>query len=81
MTKDEAYKEAIRRWRALPLMERQTYDQAQLFAATLADQLDFRTMGNERKVIAAWLVRDIDRTHEAAEKIGGKPAPKTVAKA
>ncbi len=74
MTKDEAYKEAIRRWRELPLMERQTYDQAQVFAASLADQLDFRTMGNERKVIAAWLVRDIEKTHEAAEKIGGKPS-------
>ena len=26
----------------------------------LAEELDFRTMGNERKVIAAWLVRDIE---------------------
>lgn len=31
-----------------------------MFAASLADDLDFRTMGNERKVIAAWLVRDIE---------------------
>ena len=60
MTKDEARQEALRRWRALPEEQRRTIDQAQIFAAGLAEQLDFRTMGNERKVIAAWLVRDIE---------------------
>ena len=49
-------------------MERQTTDQAQVFAASLADELDFRTMGNERKVIAAWLVRDIEKTKQAAAR-------------
>jgi len=76
LTKDEAYKETIRRWRELPIMERQSYAQAQVFAAGLAEQLDFRTMGNERKVIAAWLIRDINRTHEAGEKVGGNPVAK-----
>jgi hypothetical protein len=71
LTKDEAYKEAIRRWRELPVMERQTYTQAQVFAASLADELDFRTMGNERKVIAAWLVRDI-----IAAQAAGKAGPR-----
>ena len=60
LTKDEARQEALRRWRALPEAERTTIDQAQIFAAGLADDLDFRTMGNERKVIAAWLVREIE---------------------
>ena len=60
MTKDEARQEALRRWRALPEAERTTIDQAQVFAAGLAEELDFRTMGNERKVIAAWLVREIE---------------------
>ena len=60
MTKDEARQESLRRWRALPEEERATIDQAQVFAAGLAEELDFRTMGNERKVIAAWLVRDIE---------------------
>lgn len=60
MTKDEAKAEALRRWRELPEDERRTPDQAQVFAATLADQLDFRTMGNERKVIAAWLLRELE---------------------
>jgi len=59
LTKDEAKTEALRRWHALPEEERQTWRQAQVFAASLAEELDFRTMGNERKVIAAWLVRDL----------------------
>jgi hypothetical protein len=64
LTKDEAKQEALRRWRALPEDQRQTHDQAQVFAASLADELDFRTMGNERKVIGAWLVRDLDGNSE-----------------
>jgi len=59
VTKDEACQEALRRWHELPAAERQDVAQAQVFAASLAEELDFRTMGNERKVIAAWLVRDI----------------------
>ncbi len=31
-----------------------------MFAASLADELDFRTMGNERKVISARLVRELE---------------------
>jgi hypothetical protein len=59
-TKDEAREESLRRWRALPATERQTIAQAQIFAAALAGQLDFRTMGNSRMVILGWLVRDLD---------------------
>jgi hypothetical protein len=67
LTKDEAFREALRRWHDLPEEERQTITQAQVFAAGLADLLDFRTMGNERKVIEAWLVRDLQQSREAAE--------------
>jgi hypothetical protein len=68
LTKDEAFHEALRRWHQLPDEERQTITQAQVFAASLADSLDFRTMGNERKVIEAWLVRDLERAKpQAAE--------------
>ena len=65
MTKDEARIEALRRWRALPQEERRTHAQAEIFAAALAEQLGFRTMGNERRVIAAWLIRDMDGLAEA----------------
>jgi hypothetical protein len=67
LTKDEAFQEALRRWHKLPEEDRQTISQAQVFAAGLADELDFRTMGNERKVIEAWLVRDLEQRKEAAE--------------
>ncbi|MEO6013902.1 MAG: hypothetical protein ABIQ30_10010 [Devosia sp.] len=67
MTKDEARAEAIRRWHELPEMDRQTHIQAQVFAASLAEEFDFRTMGNERKVIAAWLIREMGGKQQAAE--------------
>lgn len=67
LTKDEAFQESLRRWRSLPEEDRKTISQAQVFAADLAAELDFRTMGNERKVIEAWLVRDLEQTREAAE--------------
>jgi hypothetical protein len=59
-TKDDAREESLRRWHALPPTERQTTEQAQIFAAALAADLDFRTMGNRRMVILGWLVRDLD---------------------
>ena len=67
LTKEEAYHEALRRWHMLPDDERQTHEHAAVFAAGLADALDFRTMGNERKVIEAWLVRDLEQHKQAAE--------------
>jgi hypothetical protein len=67
VTKDEAQAEALRRWHALPAAERQDVAQAQIFAASLAEELEFRTMGNERKVIAAWLVRDLEARRQQDE--------------
>ncbi len=58
MTKDEAREESLNRWRALAPEERETLEHAQVFAAALAGQLDFRTMGNARKVILGWLIKD-----------------------
>lgn len=58
LTKDEAREETLRRWRALPAAERETEDQMQVFAAALAEELDFRTMANSRKLIVSWLRRE-----------------------
>lgn len=58
-TKDEAREETLRRWHALPPDDRQSFEQAEFFAAALAGELDFRTMGNSRKIILGWLVRDL----------------------
>jgi hypothetical protein len=59
LSKDEAREETLRRWRALPASDRQTSEQAEIFAAALADQLDFRTMANRRRVIMGWLTREM----------------------
>jgi hypothetical protein len=59
MTKDEAREESLSRWHALPPEHRETHENAQIFAAALAEQLDFRTMGNARKVILGWLLNDL----------------------
>jgi hypothetical protein len=59
-TKDEAREETLRRWHALPDDDRQSVEQANVFAAALADDLNFRTMGNTRRVILGWLVRDLE---------------------
>ena len=69
MTKEEAEREAIRRWRTLPIMQRQEFEQAHGFAAQVEAEFDFRTMGNKRKVIAAWLVRDIVKTQQIASEL------------
>jgi len=59
MTKDEAREETLRRWRELPAEERQDAEQARVFAASLAEELDFHTMGNAHRVILAWLLQEL----------------------
>ena len=60
MTKDEAREESLSRWHALPAEERETFEHAQFYAYALAEQLDFRTMGNARKIILCWLLNDLN---------------------
>ncbi len=59
LSKEDAHREAIRRWHTLPASERRTEMHARVFAAGLVDDLDFRTMGNRRRIIEAWLVKEI----------------------
>lgn len=61
MTKDEAQREAIRRWRELPVMNRQTYREALAFAELLVPALTFHTVANRQRLIEAWLIRDLDQ--------------------
>lgn len=60
ISKDEAHSLVLTRWRALPVSERKTYAQAIAFAADLAAELDFETLGHPQKIIQGWLVREID---------------------
>ena len=74
MTKDEAQREAMRRWRELPIMNRQTQKQATQFAEVLAAALDFHTMGNKQRIIQAWLVRDIEEREGILTGLSAKAA-------
>ena len=58
MSKSQAQAMVLERSRALPAAERQTYAQAIAFAAKLAPELDFETLGRPPKIIQGWLVRD-----------------------
>ena len=59
LTKDQAREETLRRWRALPPEERQNLRDAEVLSFALAEQLEFRTMGNSRKIILSWLTREM----------------------
>lgn len=69
MTKDEAEREVIRRWRALSVMERRTFAQAVEFAKSLANVIEFHTTGNIGKVMAAWLIRDVEQAGAALQTL------------
>jgi len=58
MTKDEAQAEALRSWRELPVSNQQSENAAE-FAKVLLPALEFQTLGDREKIIAAWLVRDV----------------------
>jgi hypothetical protein len=59
VTKDEAQRELLRQWRALPVMKRQTNAQALEFAKSVGSSFEFETLGNRQRVIESWLYRDL----------------------
>jgi len=69
MTKDDARKEVLRLWRALPVSERRNFAQAEAFAVQIDPTMDFRTMGVKLKVITAWLQRDLMDLAEVQETV------------
>jgi hypothetical protein len=69
LEKSAAQKEALRLWRALPLMSRQNHRQAVAFAASIAPTLVFETLGDHDKVVEGWLVRDLLQTEAAVKTL------------
>ena len=65
LSKDEAEREAIRRWYQLPPHEWLTYEDAEAYSWRLAEDLDVRTITDRRKLIAAWLIRELVRAKDA----------------
>lgn len=67
VTKDEARREVLKRWRALPTGERKTFAQATAFALAIDPTIEFETMGSKPRMIAAWLQRDLLELAAAAD--------------
>jgi hypothetical protein len=72
MTKQEAEQEAIRRWYLLPEFQRENYEQAEAYAERLEQDIEFHAVTSRRRLLAAWLIREvtrsrglIDRSHAA----------------
>lgn len=63
MTKQEAEQEAVRRWYMLPENQRQSYDQAEAYAVRLDYELEFHTITERRRLIAAWLIREVTKVN------------------
>jgi hypothetical protein len=74
VTKDEAQKEVLRRWRALPIMQRQTTAQAVEFAKTASDGLEFHTLADRKRLVEAWLVRDLENRDMALRTVDARTA-------
>ena len=66
MTKAEGEAEAVRRWRLLPPHARATCEDAETYAARLNLELDFPTVTDRKRLIAAWLMREMFRLREQA---------------
>ena len=52
---EEARREIVREWSALPVSERRTKDQAAPFAMAIKDKYPFRSSADRYQVIKGWL--------------------------
>lgn len=59
MDKAEAKRAALNLWRELPAQNRSDAHHAIEFAKLIARQLPFETLGDHDKIVAAWLIQDI----------------------
>lgn len=75
MTKDEAKQFVIKRWRALPLRHRQDYRDAIAQAEELAASVQFHTMGDQKQIILAWLIKELEAQTPPIAAGPSAPAP------
>jgi hypothetical protein len=67
LSRQDAEREVIRRWYLLPPFQRQTYEDAEAYAARLVQELEFYTVTSRQRLIAAWMIRELQRTREAED--------------
>ena len=68
MSKDEAEREAIRRWYLLPEHQRRTYEDAEAYGLRLDLELDFHSVTLRSRLIGAWLIRELFRSRAETAK-------------
>ena len=74
LTKQDAEREAIRRWYELPEDLRQTPDDAEAFAAYIVDDLVFPSVTSRERLLGAWLMRELFRSREAQASAASQAA-------
>ncbi len=74
MTKQEAECEVIRRWYLLPAQDRETQDDAVAYSIRLDKELDFETISSRQKLIAAWLIREMEQIRDLDDDLLPKAA-------
>jgi hypothetical protein len=62
MRQEDAKREIIKKWTALPKSERQTDDQAAQFAMKMKDKYQFKSSGDPYQHIKAWLQKYLSLT-------------------
>jgi hypothetical protein len=67
MTKEEAERETLKAWRALPVQKRQNLDDATEFAKLIAPGVPFDTLGSHDRIVEAWLHRDVQKFGRQAD--------------
>ena len=72
--REDAEREAIRRWSMLPAQSRQTCEDAEAYAARLVHDLEFYTVTSRQRLIAAWLIRELFRTEAEERRLAALPA-------
>jgi hypothetical protein len=72
--REDAEREAIRRWSMLPAHSRQTCEDAEAYAARLVVELEFYSVTGRQRLIAAWLIRELFRTPAEDRRLAALPA-------
>jgi len=72
-SREDAEREAIRRWSMLPAPSRQTCEDAEAYAARLVVDLEFYSVTGRQRLIAAWLIRELFRTQTEERLLAALP--------
>lgn len=73
-SREDAEREAVRRWSMLPAHSRQTCEDAEAYAAHLLVDLEFYSVTGRQRLIGAWLIRELFRTQAEERLLAALPS-------